>query len=341
MSGYFNSLVEKTIGGVYLIAEACDNHMGSVDMAIGLIDAAKYSGANAVKFQHHLADHEMLANAPMSDNFSEPLYDFLKRCSLSLEDHFKLFKYCNEIGITYLCTPFSWQAAQEINELVPFFKIGSGEFQDYWYINKLSSLKKPVLFSTGMCSNDEIYTCTKFIKSMNIDFALLNCLSEYPPNYADLNLGVIPELIEKFPNVIIGHSDHTPEIHTSIIAASMGARIIEKHLTFSEFVPGPDKSVSISPIKFKELTEVCRYVRSTLGSIKEVKEKEAPVRLWAYRSIVSTKKLNPGDTISVGDICTKRPGTGIPSANYQDVIGKKVIATISENEMITREHLGE
>jgi len=331
---FFNELVSNAKGEIYIIAEACDNHMGSYDIAIGLVDAAVYSGANAVKFQHHLANEEMLEDTPMSDNFDEPLFDFLNRNSLTLDEHKKLSKYCNEKNITYLCTPFSYKAASEIKDLVPFFKIGSGEFQDRWFIDQLMKLNKPILFSSGMCEWDELVSNIEYISSNKSDFSVLNCLSEYPPKYEDMNLKVIDKLKNHFPNLIIGHSDHSPDIYTSIVAASFGAQIIEKHLTLSNFVPGPDQSVSINPKQFKNLVNVLRYIRSTLGDKKIVNKREIDIRDWAYRSIISKKNLNIGDSISEECIVTKRPGTGIQSKYYKDIIGKKLRKNIKANNII-------
>ena len=336
---FFKNLISKSNGNVFVIAEACDNHMGSYDIATALVDAAKYSGADAVKFQHHLAYEEMLKESPMSDNFTEPLYDFLQRNSLTLENHKKLKKYCDDKDIIYLCTPFSYKAALEVKDLVPFFKIGSGEFQDHWFIDRLKEINKPVLFSSGMCTWDELVLNIKHLEKLNFDFAIMNCLSEYPPNYQDMNLGLIKILKNEFPCIEIGHSDHSPDISTSIVATAYGAGIIEKHLTISEFIPGPDKSVSINPQLFKQLVTSLRYIKSTLGESKIINKKEEEIRTWAYRSVVSTNELEAGKIISKKDICTKRPGTGVLSIDYKKIIGKKVKNKILKNQFIKLEDL--
>lgn len=320
---------------VYFIAEACDNHLGSFDMARGLADAALFSGANAVKYQHHLAQEEMMKDTPLSDNMEESLFSFLKKNSLTLKDHFKLKAYCDKIGITYLCTPFSLQAAKEINELVPFFKIGSGEFQDRWFLDGLSEFKKPVIFSTGMSSWEEITDNIEYLKSKFSDFAILNCLSEYPPLYEDLNLRIIEKLKSSYPEILIGHSDHTSSIESSLAAVVLGAKIIEKHITFSEFVPGPDRDVSITPHQFKELITYTRNIEKALGNQKKVQEKEKQIRNWAYRSVVIVNGLKKGDVVQLENIKTKRPGIGIPSKEYKNIIGRTVNKTILPNSVLT------
>lgn len=330
----FRDLVNSVEGGVYVIAEACDNHMGSLEMARALCRAAKYAEANAVKFQHHLPYEEMLRQGSMSDNFDEHLYDFLERNALSLEQHFELKNYCDEIGITYLCTPFSLMAAQEISDLVPFFKIGSGEFQDRWFIDGLKMIQKPVIFSSGMSSYSEVKENVEYLLQANFDFALLNCLSEYPPKFHDMNLKFITQLIDEFPGVVIGHSDHTQTTFTSVLAVSLGAQIIEKHITLSEMIHGPDKDVSLNPEQFKQLVRDLRLVNQTLGSEKIINADEVPVREWAYRSVVALKDIHPGTILDLSHICTKRPGTGIPSKDYGSIVGKRATKHIAENTMI-------
>ena len=335
MKEFFHNLVSKMDGGIFIIAEACDNHMGSLEMARALCRVAKESGADAVKFQHHIADEEMLREAEMSDNFDQHLFDFLEENALTLDQHTELKKYCDKIDIIYMCTPFSLQAAKEIHHLVDFFKVGSGEFQDYWFIDGLSKLGLPIIFSSGMSNSREIRDTISYIKEVGLDFALLNCLSEYPPKLEDMNLSYISEMRKSFPDLIIGHSDHTQTTFTSVLAVSLGAQIIEKHLTLSSAISGPDKDVSLTPGRFTELVNDLRRVKKVMGKEKIVQEREAKVRDWAYRSIVTSRNITAGKKIQLEDICTKRPGTGIPSKNYKDILGRLAKVDIEKGRMIS------
>lgn len=150
---------KKYIGdgcSTFIIAEGCDNHMGSLEVAKEMAKQAFIAGCDAIKFQHHLPDEEMLPDVPMSDNFDIPLYDFLVKNALKIKQHEKLKNYCEQLGIMYLCTPFSWKAAQEINELgVEAFKIGSGEMTDIPTLERIARLEKPMIVSTGMCTFEE------------------------------------------------------------------------------------------------------------------------------------------------------------------------------------------
>ena len=337
---FFEDLVNEVSGGVYVIAEGCDNHMGSTIVAKALVDAAVDSGADAIKFQHHIVEEEMLINDLSSDNFDEPLHEFLRVNALSLDQHYDLKAYCDSNNITYLCTPFSYKAAVEIQNLVPFFKIGSGEFQDYWFIDRLTELKKPIIFSTGMCDESEVKGWIKRYSKSIEDFALLNCISEYPPKYEDLNLQFLEKLHDMSP-CVIGHSDHSPTIGSSISAVCLGARIIEKHITLSHFVAGPDASVSLDPDEFKAMVNAVKLVRATLGDSKIIQDKEKPIRDWAYRSIIAARPIAAGQVITLKDLCTKRPGNGILSAEYESVLGKKALKDIDRNIALSWEDLSE
>ena len=150
---------KRIIGGknpCFIIAEACDNHKGDIEVAKKMISEAKIAGADAIKFQHHLPEEEMLPDIPMSDNFEEPLFEFLKKFALTLDQHIDLKNYCDKENIIYMCTPFSLKAAREINNLVPLFKIGSGEMTDIPSLKAIAKLKKPMILSTGMSSFEEI-----------------------------------------------------------------------------------------------------------------------------------------------------------------------------------------
>lgn len=318
-----------------VISECCDNHFGKIENAIKMIDSSKSAGASIVKFQHHLPDEEMLPVVPRSSNFKEPLYDFLKKYALKLEDHVKLISYCKRKNIEYLCTPFSLRAAEELLKIgVKAFKIGSGEMTDIPTIKKISKFKLPIIISTGMCTVDEIQQTYDEVVKINKNLILMNCTSEYPPKFKDINLGFIPIMKKKFSKAYIGHSDHTSSLVTSIGAVALGAKLIEKHVTLDKSKKGPDGDVSIS---FKELSTLVKDIdilSKTLGTKKEVYLREKPIRRWAFRSIVSTRDIKKNTTILQSMIWSKRPGTGIPAKEMTKVIGKKAKRNIPSNKLI-------
>lgn len=333
---------EKFVGDdcpVFIVAEAADNHMGNMVLAKSMVDAAKEAGCDAIKFQHHLADEEMLPEIPLSSNFEEPLYEFLKKNAFNLQQHYEIKKYCDQQGIMYLCTPFSLKAAKEIEPLVPAFKIGSGELTDVPSLKEIAKMGKPMIVSTGMSVTEEIENTFNELSAINKNIILMHCTSEYPPRYDDINIGFIPELRSKFKTVI-GHSDHTPDNYTCYAAVAMGAKIIEKHFVLDKHIKGPDNSVSITPYQLKELVDGIRKIELAMGSEKKIHELEKQIRSWAHRSIVTIKEIKKGETFNLNNLWTKRPGTGIPSVNLPRVIGKMAARDIPANILLKWEDVG-
>ena len=319
----------------YIIAEGCDNHLGNTAAALEMIRQAKLAGADAIKFQHHLPDEEMLPDVPTTSNFNIPLYDFLKRYALTLDQHRTLQRYCAEIGITYLCTPFSWKAAQELEALgVSAYKIGSGEMTDVPTLVRIAGFGKPMIVSTGMCDYHEIERTYLALTGRKAAWALMNCISEYPPAYEDVNLGVIGEMKRRFPLAVIGHSDHTPDLFTCFASIAMGACIIEKHVILDKRQPGPDQSVSIDFRDLAQLVDGIRKVEVSLGTEKKVHQREDGIRQWAFRSIVSTRAIRRGERITEDLVWSKRPGTGIPSHRMDDVVGQVAAKDIAANVLL-------
>ena len=248
-----------------------------------------------------------------------------------------LKEFCDFIKIEYMCTPFSLKAAIEINPLVKRFKIGSGEFTDIPSLIEIAKFKKQMILSTGMSTLEEIEMVYRKLKKYNNRLCFLNCVSEYPPIYEDLNLKVITLLIKKYPDIIIGHSDHTPSIETSLAAVTLGAKIIEKHVTLDKSIPCPDQSVSIDFEEFKLLSKCIRNIEKALGDEKTVHKKELAIRSWARRSLVTIKNIKKGEVLSKDNIWSKRPGTGIPSYLMDEYIGKVAMINIPTNTMIEKE----
>ena len=324
----------------FIIAEAADSHLGNLEVAKEMALQTKLAGADAIKYQHHLPDEEMLKEIPLSDNFEEPLYDFLIRNALSIDQHAELKQYCADIGIIYLCTPFSYKAALELYEIgVDCFKIGSGEMTDIPSLEKIAELGIPMILSTGMSTFEEIDETYRVLKNVGVDFALMNCVSEYPPHYEDMNLGTIPMMLERYPDILIGHSDHTPDLYTCYVAVAFGAKIIEKHIILDKTQRGPDQSVSIDMLDLRNLVDGIRKVEMSLGNQKFVHDEEKQIRTWAHRSIVTIKNVKKGESLTLESIWTKRPGTGIPANKIKDVLGKKAKIDLPKNHLIKWEDI--
>jgi N-acetylneuraminate synthase len=324
----------------FIIAEACDNHLGDMEKAKEMALQAKLCGSDAVKYQHHLPDEEMLREGvPMSANFNMPLYEFLQKYALTLDQHYHLYNYCREIGIIYLCTPFSRKAAEELNEMgLEAFKIGSGELTDIPTLKVIASFGKPMILSTGMAELSEIDETLHALLPINEQIILMNCTSEYPAKYSDINLGLIRQLHEKY-GLVVGHSDHTPDIYTCFGAVAQGAKLLEKHFILDKSQSGPDQSVSIDPFNLYQMVQGVRHIEDALGDKKTIQELEKPIRAWAHRSVVSLRSIPIGSLIEAGMVWTKRPGTGIPAKFLDDVVGKTARVDIPKDHLITWDEL--
>lgn len=325
---------------VFVVAEACDNHLGDLETAKEMARQAHAAGADAVKYQHHLPRDEMLEDVPMSDNFDEPLFEFLEKHALKIADHAELLSLCRDLGIVYMCTPFSYRAAVELAEIgIESFKIGSGELTDIPSLVRIAELGRPMVLSTGMATLEEIDDTVAAMRATGAEFALMNCVSEYPPVYEDMNLGVIGVLQKRYPGIVVGHSDHTPDLFTSFAAVALGARAVEKHIILDRRQPGPDRSVSIEIPELRTLVEGIRKIEVSLGSEKSVHGREREIRAWAHRSVVSVRAIPAGAQIGENDVWTKRPGTGIPSDELPSVLGRRAKRDIPADVMLAWDDL--
>jgi len=336
-----------TIGeghSVAIIAELADSHNGSVTMAKKMVDAAKKAGADIAKFQLHLPDIEMVkGRVQMWDG---DLYKILKRNLFTPEMHKEMMRYCGEIGIEYLCTPFCPAAVDILNDMgVKAFKTGSGEITNLPHHRKIAKISretgKPAIVSTGMCTMEEIADTVRVYEDEGAkeNLILMNCTSEYPPgDYSHANLGLIKVLHEKF-GVWTGQSDHTTDNYTAYAAVALGARVIEKHFTLNRKQKGPDHAISLEPHMFKELAGGIRKIEKSLGSGKTISPEEQTVRGWAFHSVVASRDIKAGEKFTLENLMPKRPGSGI-EAKYLDrlysekLLGRKAKKDLPKNTIL-------
>lgn len=322
---------------VRMIAEIADSHNGKMETAKQLILAAKESGADIVKFQLHLPDVEMIPGSIQM--WDGPLYDILKNNLLTIEQHQELKEFCEQNDIMYLCTPFCATAAELLDKIgVNSFKIGSGELTNLPMLIRIAKKKKTMIVSTGMSEWSEIKQTVQVVKKENCPLILMNCTSEYPPKYEDINLGLIKKMEQEF-EIPVGHSDHSPDIYTALAAVALGAKIIEKHFTLDKTQKGPDHFISLEPDGLRKLVTGIRQIEKALGAEKKVHADERPVREWALHSVVAARDIPAEKIVAVDDLIMKRPGTGIPARDWLKVIGKKTARLIKENELISWEDL--
>ena len=321
----------------YIIAEAGSNHNRSLKTAKKLIDVAKSSGADAVKFQTYSADTLYSKKTPtpkyLRKMTGKSLHQIIKDIELPREFQGELSDYCTQEGIQFLSTPFDYAAVEELAALdMPAYKIASFEIVHLPLLKLVASKKKPILLSTGMASLGDIEDAIEAIGDCPV--ALLHCVIGYPPPITDINLRVITTLKRAF-NVPVGYSDHSMSVSLPAAAVAAGACIIEKHYTLDRKMKGPDHPFALEPNELKAMVKNIREVDDAMGSDKKkLSESEKELYRIGRRSIVAARKIKKGQTINEKDLTIKRPGYGISPKHISLVVGRKAKKDIDEDEII-------
>ena len=319
-----------------VIVEIGINHEGDISKCKQMIDDAYKSGAECVKFQCHVIDDEMIPNDVIPPNANESIWNMMKRCSLSEEDEVSLKEYTENLGMIYLNTPFSREAANRLNRIgVSAFKIGSGECNNLPLISHIAGFGKPVILSTGMNDLKSISESVSVLEKAKIDYAIMHVTSMYPTPYDKVRLNAITELKEKFSGIPIGLSDHSFGNYTCFGAVSLGASILEKHFTSDKNWPGPDIPISIDPQELRDLIIGSKAIFESLNGKKIFLDEEKPVADFAFSSIVTIRDIGRGEKFSEGNIWVKRPGTGeIKASDFEKIINKKSKVDIKKNQQL-------
>jgi len=329
-------------GPCFVIAEAGMNHNGKLDLAKKLIDVAKEAEVDAVKFQTSKSEDVMTEQAEMpeyqKENLGATTSQLEMEKEIELEDSCfeELKRYCDEKGIMFLSTPHSPQAIDVLEPLVPAFKVGSGDINNFPFLEKLAKKGKPIILSTGMSNLEEVGEAVKAIKEAgNEEIILLHCLTDYPADIGKVNLRAILTLRNTF-KLLVGYSDHTLGITAPIAAVALGACVIEKHFTLDRNLPGPDHKASLEPEELKEMIKEIRNTEKAMGDgIKRPTEEEEEIKKVARKSIVAQNNIAKGEIIRQEMLAIKRPASGLASKELPKVIGKKAKRDIEKDELIT------
>jgi len=337
---------KRKIGENYkplIIAEIGINHSGSIEKAIKIADAAIKSGAEVIKHQTHIVDDEYSYHAKKTKpgNSDKTIYEIIRDNSLSEENEFKLMNYIKKNKKIFLSTPFSRKAVDRLIKFkVSAFKIGSGECNNLPLVEYISKFNKPIILSTGMNDIKSIKATLKIINNYKTKVALLHCTNLYPTNPKFVRLGAMTTMIKEFKKNVIGLSDHTKGIYTSLGAVALGACIIEKHFTYSKKLKGPDISSSLDGSEFKKLVEGANEIFLAKGGKKVPLKEEKKTINFAFASVVTMKKIKKGEKLTKENIWVKRPAGGDFSAkDFYKVIGRKALRTIQIDEQIKRQDI--
>lgn len=330
------------MGKILIIAEAGVNHNGDINLAHRLIDAAKNSGADIVKFQIGKPENVVSRFAKKAEyqkrntGYRESQLDMVRKITLSFDLFKELKKHCENVGIGFLSTPFDMESVDFLQKLgCDLWKIPSGEITNYPYLVRIAETGKNIILSTGMCRMDEIEASYRILREKGSGkISLLHCTTQYPAPFESVNLRAMLALKDKF-QCPVGYSDHTVGSEISVAAAALGASILEKHFTLDRNMEGPDHKASLEPDELAMMIAQVRNVEIALGDGEKRPANEELSNLAVVRkSIVARRDIRKGEIFSVENITTKRPGDGISPMRWNEILGMKAVKDFSEDALI-------
>jgi N,N'-diacetyllegionaminate synthase len=334
---YFSTLQQS-----FIIAEIGVNHNGDINLAKKLVEAAKSSGADAVKFQTFTAESLVSPGTPKvhyqlnTSAIDETHYEMLKRLELSKEDHFDLATYCQRLEIDFISTPYDIQSAAFLAEMnVPFFKTASADIVDIPLQRFIAATGKPTMIATGMASIGEVERVVNIYEEIgNANIVLLHAVSNYPCSDESLNLRAMNTLAESF-SLPVGFSDHSVGYLGAVLSIAMGAKVIEKHFTLDKSMIGPDHNASSTPSEFSELVCKIRRAERMLGSAKKnCQPEERQMASVSRKSLTLARNIKAGDTLTDIDVQLMRPGTGVDATFIDKFVGKSVRKNLSAGHQL-------
>lgn len=327
-----------------IVAEVAQAHDGSLGTAHAYIDAVADAGADAVKFQTHIAAAESTPGEPFRVKFSPQdatRYDYWKRMEFTEPQWRGLADHAAGRGLIFLSTPFSMAAVDLLTRLdVPAWKVGSGEVTNLPMLEKMAATGRPVLISSGMSSWEELDRAVSAVTVQKAPVALFQCTTAYPCPAEKIGLNVLGELRDRY-HCPIGLSDHSGTIYASLAAVALGANLLEVHVVFSRECFGPDVKASVTTAELKQLVEGVRFIERAIAAPLD-KQKMAnemgDLKLMFGKSVVAARDLPGGHQLVEADLALKKPGTGIPAARMRQLIGRRLKQNITADTMLAEEH---
>ncbi len=324
-----------------IVGEVAQAHDGSLGMAHAFIDTIATAGADAVKFQTHIAQAESSAQEPFRVKFSQQdatRYDYWKRMEFTEGQWQGLADHARQRGLVFLSSPFSEEAVDMLERIgMPAWKIASGEVNNPLLLERIFQTRKPILLSTGMSPLAEIDRIVGQVKAQEVPLAVLQCTSKYPLKPEDVGLNVL-ELYRSRYQVPVGLSDHSGRIYPGLAAVTLGASILEIHVTLSREMFGPDVPVSLTPSGLKELVEGTRFIEQAMRAPvdKDASAAElSTMRTIFGKSLVARRELKAGQTLTRADLTARKPGTGILAERLEEFLGRSLKRDVSAGEFLS------
>lgn len=336
----------RRIGGnqpCFIIAEIGQNHQGDLDIAKKMIKMAKDCGADCAKFQKSELEHKFNRRAlerPYSSQHSwgKTYGEHKRHLEFSHQQYRELQKYAEEVGIFFTASGMDEMAVEFLHELnVPFFKVGSGDTNNFPYLEKTAKKGRPMVVSSGMQSMETMRRVYKTVREHNQNFAILQCTSAYPLEAQDVNLRVITEYQKEFPDIPIGYSGHESGIYISVAAVALGAKVIERHVTLDKRWKGSDHAASLEPQELQELVNAIRLVEAALGSpTKTMLPCERPCHDKLGKSVVARVRIPSGSVLTLDQLVVKvAEPPGVPAEEIFQLVGRRVTQEVDQDQSLT------
>ena len=347
----FRSECQESVGGgrgpgkCLVIGEVAQTHDGSLGAAHSFIDAIADAGADAVKFQTHIAAEESTSGEPWRVKFSpkdETRFEYWKRMEFTKDEWQGLKAHADGRNILFLSTPFSEKAVEMLSAIgMRVWKVASGEIGNLPLLERIAATKDPMILSSGMSDWSELDLAVETVKTNGNRIAVLQCTSAYPCPPERVGLNVLEVLRERY-DLAVGLSDHTGSIYAGLAAATLGADVVEVHVTLSREMFGPDVPASLTTTELRQLVEGTRQIERMIGSPVDkdhAGDDLSDLRTIFTKSIVASRALSAGTAIAASDLKLKKPGTGMPAGEIPKLIGQVLKHDVKADEMLSAHHI--
>ena len=332
-------------GRCLVIGEVALTHEGSLGLAHAFVDAIANAGADAVKFQTHIAAAESTPSEPFRVKFSrqdKTRYDYWKRMEFTEEGWRGLAAHARERGILFLSSPFSIQAVDLLERIgMPLWKIASGETSNTALLDRILETRTPVLLSTGMSPLEEIDQAVARVRSRHAEVGVFQCTTAYPCPPEKIGLNLIPFYRDRY-GCWVGLSDHSATIYPGLAGAALGMDMLEVHVALSREMFGPDVIASITTQELRQLVDGIRFIERMRAHPldKDTSAQEtAPLRMLFTRSLVASANLPAGTVIAREHVAIKKPGTGLSPDRLEEIIGRRLARPVTADQVLAADDI--
>ncbi|MEZ5401931.1 MAG: N-acetylneuraminate synthase family protein [Bryobacteraceae bacterium] len=340
------SKIEFREGRSLIVAEIAQAHDGSLGTAHAYIDAVAAAGADAIKFQTHIAAAESTPDEPWRVKFSrvdETRYEYWKRMEFKPEEWMGLAEHCRDKGLLFLSSPFSIEAAELLLSCgVTGWKIASGEVSNTPMLRFMTRAGLPFLISSGMSPWAELDRAVDAVRPAGTQICLFQCTTAYPCPPERIGLNLIGEMRRRYPDCFVGLSDHSGTIYPGLAAAALGSAALEIHVTFSRECFGPDVPASVTLGELKQLVDGIRFIEKMTANPLEkdamARDMEGHRRLFT-KSVAVRVDLQAGDVLAWEHLTVKKPGTGIPAERLESLVGKRLARGVEAGRFLSMEDI--